>query len=110
MNRFVLTEPAKRDLDQIKSFLLEKAGPTITRRVLKDIRAALKLLGKEPGAGHIREDLTGRPLRGVRVDLRDNDIRADAGREARPRVLGRRRHGGSHDRQCGFNLGEGEQD
>jgi hypothetical protein len=39
----------------------------------------------------------------------DEDIRADAGREARPRVLGRRRHGGSHDRQCGFNLGEGEQ-
>ena len=63
MNRFVLTEPAKRDLDQIKSFLLEKAGPTITRRVLKDIRAALKLLGKEPGAGHIREDLTGRPVK-----------------------------------------------
>jgi len=63
MNRFVLTEPAKRDLDQIKSFLLEKAGPTITRRVLKDIRAALKLLGKQPGVGHVREDLTGRPVK-----------------------------------------------
>ena len=63
MNRFVLTEPARRDLDQIKSFLLEEAGPTIARRVLKDIRAALKLLGKEPGAGHVREDLTSRPVK-----------------------------------------------
>lgn len=63
MNRFVLTEPARRDLDQIKSFLLDKAGPTITRRVVKDIRAALKLLGKQPGVGHVREDLTGRPVK-----------------------------------------------
>ncbi len=63
MNRFVLTEPARRDLDQIKSFLLDKAGPTITRRVVKDIRAALKLLGKQPRVGHVREDLTGRPVK-----------------------------------------------
>lgn len=63
MNRFVLTKPAERDLDQIKSFLAEKAGPTITRRVLKEIRTALKLLGNEPGAGHVREDLTDRPVK-----------------------------------------------
>jgi antitoxin ParD1/3/4/toxin ParE1/3/4 len=63
MNRLVLTKPARRDLDQIKSFLLEKAGPRITRRVIKDIRAALQFLGKEPGAGHLREDLTRRPVK-----------------------------------------------
>jgi hypothetical protein len=43
------------------------------------------------------------------VLMLDEDIRADAGREPRPFVLRRRRHGGSHDRQRGFNLGEGEQ-
>ncbi len=63
MKRFVLTRLAERDLDQIKSYLVEKAGPRITRRVLKDIRAALELLGKEPGAGHVREDLTERPVK-----------------------------------------------
>jgi len=63
MNRFVLTGPAERDLDQIKNFLSEKAGPTITRRVLKDIRAALKLLGNRPGVGHVREDLSDRPVK-----------------------------------------------
>jgi len=51
MNRFVLTGPAERDLDQIKNFLSE------------DIRAALKLLGNKPGVGHLREDLTVRPVK-----------------------------------------------
>jgi plasmid stabilization system protein ParE len=38
MKRFVLTRPAERDLEQIKIFLVQKAGPVIARRVLKDIR------------------------------------------------------------------------
>ena len=63
MKRFVLTRPAERDLEQIKIFLVRKAGPVIARRVLKDIRDALEFLGNEPGAGHVREDLTNRPLK-----------------------------------------------
>ena len=63
MKRFVLTRPAERDLEQIKIFLVQKAGPVIARRVLKDIRGALEFLGNEPGAGHIREDLTSHPLK-----------------------------------------------
>jgi toxin ParE1/3/4 len=63
MKRFVLTRPAERDLEQIKIFLVQKAGPVIARRVLKDLRSALELLGNEPGAGHVREDLTSRPLK-----------------------------------------------
>ena len=63
MKRFVLTRSAERDLDQIKSFLVEKAGATIARKVLKDIRGALDLLGAEPGAGHVRDDLTTRPVK-----------------------------------------------
>jgi len=41
MKRFVLTRPAERDLDQIKSYLAEKAGPRVARRVIKHIRSAL---------------------------------------------------------------------
>jgi len=63
MKRFVLTRPAERDLEQIKIFLVQEAGPVIARRVLKDIRSALEFLGSEPGAGHVREDLTNRPLK-----------------------------------------------
>lgn len=63
MKPFVLTRPAERDLEQIKIFLVQKAGPVIARRVLKDIRDALRFLGNEPGAGHVREDLTSRPLK-----------------------------------------------
>ena len=63
MKRFVVTRPAERDLDQIKSYLVEKASPAIARRVMKDIRNALDLLASQPGVGHTREDLTMRPVR-----------------------------------------------
>ena len=58
MKKFVLTRPAERDLDQIKSYLVEKAGSQITRKVFQEIRSALNLLGSNPGIGHAREDLT----------------------------------------------------
>ena len=63
MKRFVLTKPAERDLDAVKRYLIEKAGPTIARRVMKDVRKALAFLGSQPGAGHLREDLTNRPVK-----------------------------------------------
>ena len=63
MKRFVLTKSAERDPDRIKSYLVGKTGPTITRRVMKEIRSALNLLGSQPGAGHLREDLTRRPVK-----------------------------------------------
>ena len=62
MKQFVLARQAERDPDQIKRFLLQKAGPTAARKVLKHIRGALMLLGNDPGAGHVREDLTSRPV------------------------------------------------
>ena len=63
MRQFVLTRAAERDLDQIKRFLIKKAGPTVTRKVFQEIRGAMKLVGNEPGAGHAREDLTSRPVK-----------------------------------------------
>ena len=54
---------AERDLDQIKSYLVENAGPRIARRVFGKIREQLSFLGVHPGAWHVRDDLTDRPLR-----------------------------------------------
>ena len=49
MKQFVLSRQAERDLDQIKRFLIRKAGPTVTRKVFQEIRGAMKLLGNEQG-------------------------------------------------------------
>jgi plasmid stabilization system protein ParE len=56
MSRFVLTRPAERDVDQIKSYLIEQAGSAITRGVMRDLRSELHLVGKEPGAICRRHD------------------------------------------------------
>src|ERR1017187_9779275 len=61
MKAFLLTRLAERDLDQIKRYLVEKAGTRIARRVMKDIRSAADLLGEEPV--HSREDLTTRTVK-----------------------------------------------
>ena len=63
MKRFVLTKTAERDLDKIKSYLGEKAGPATTRRVMKEIRRAFDLLGRNPGVGHVRQDVIDRPVK-----------------------------------------------
>jgi plasmid stabilization system protein ParE len=63
MKRFVLTRPAERDLDQIKSYLVEQAGARVARRILKEIRSAMTLVGSDPGVGHLRDDLTSRPVK-----------------------------------------------
>jgi toxin ParE1/3/4 len=63
MKQFILTKSAQRDLVQIKRFLLAKAGPVVSRRVLGDIRKSFILLEAVPGIGHRREDLTSRGLK-----------------------------------------------
>ena len=63
MTRFVLSHPAEADLHQIKNFLVERAGATIARRVMKEIRLALDLLTDRPDLGHAREDLTNLPVK-----------------------------------------------
>ena len=63
MSRYALTAPAKRDFNEIVAFLAENAGVTIARRVLNELRAAMRVLAKQPGVGHTREDLADEPLR-----------------------------------------------
>jgi len=63
MKRFALSKPAERDLDQIKAYLLVEAGPAVTRKVLGELRDAMRFLGSLPEAGHRREDLTEEPVK-----------------------------------------------
>ena len=62
MKRFVLTRPAERDVEQLNGFSVQNAGPVIARKVLQEIQAAMKVLGRQPGAGHSRTDLTDLPV------------------------------------------------
>ena len=69
MKQFVLTRPAEDDLHQIKNDLAERADPTMARRVMKEIRFAMDLLGDRPDLGHVREDLTNRLPHRVRSNF-----------------------------------------
>src|SRR5262245_51588403 len=61
--RYVLSRPAEKDLDQITAYLAQEGGTAVARRVLREIRGALRFLGLHPEVGHFREDLTQEPLR-----------------------------------------------
>jgi toxin ParE1/3/4 len=62
MARYVLTDRAKHDVQQIVSYI-RKRSPTAPRRVRTELRDAMRLLAEFPGIGHLREDLSDEPLR-----------------------------------------------
>ncbi len=61
--RYLLSEPAAHDLDLIKSYLVEHAGVSVARHVLREIRSAVQFLAANPGVGHLRDDLTDQPVK-----------------------------------------------
>jgi antitoxin ParD1/3/4/toxin ParE1/3/4 len=63
MSRFSVSVPAERDINEIAIYLAENADPATARRVLADLRKAMRFLARNPRAGHLREDLTSRPYR-----------------------------------------------
>ena len=58
MKRNLLTDEAKEDLADIKSYLKREAGARIAKSTLDKIKDTLVFLSATPGAGHLREDLT----------------------------------------------------
>jgi plasmid stabilization system protein ParE len=58
MKPFVLTPAAIQDLQRIYSFI-SSDSPEAARRVLINLRAAMRRLARQPGIGHTREDLAG---------------------------------------------------
>ena len=62
MNRFVLSEIALRDLNQIYDYIVER-NPKAANDMLDQFENAFQLLAQSPGIGHVRTDLTQQNVR-----------------------------------------------
>jgi plasmid stabilization system protein ParE len=63
MSHYLLTDEAKQDLADIKRYLVREAGTSVAKSSLTKIRDAFAFLSRNPGAGHVREDLTADSLK-----------------------------------------------
>lgn len=61
-DRFTLSTPASRDLDEILTYVLERGGPTVAKHVAEGLETACRKLSESPEIGHKREDLTTAPV------------------------------------------------
>lgn len=66
MPRFVLAGPAQRDLREIRAWLSQH-NPTAAARIRMEFREAMTKLAQLPYMGHVRPDLTKKPLRFLTV-------------------------------------------
>jgi plasmid stabilization system protein ParE len=62
MIRFVLTSAARADLLEIFDYISQD-NPDAARRVVAELRAAMRRLAEMPEMGHFRKDLAKEPLR-----------------------------------------------
>ena len=62
MSRYLLTQPALADLEQILEHIAEDR-PSAVRRVGQRFASTFKALARSPERGHVREDLTPRSVR-----------------------------------------------
>ena len=63
MKAFFLSPEAERDLDVIKDYYLRQSGVHIARYVMRKLRDGMRFVGRNPAAGHTREDLTAEPVK-----------------------------------------------
>ena len=47
----------------MQSYLVKEAGKTVAKKVLLELRRAMRLLSDRPRAGHVREDLAEKTVR-----------------------------------------------
>ncbi|MCP3960281.1 MAG: type II toxin-antitoxin system RelE/ParE family toxin [bacterium] len=62
MNDFIVSPAASRDLDEIWEYIAEDSFDAADRWLDK-LEKAIQLLAEMPAIGHIREDLTDKPVR-----------------------------------------------
>ena len=62
MARFVLSPEASDDLREIRDYIA-RDSTSAARRVLADLRVAMRRLAEMPEIGHVRQDLADEPLR-----------------------------------------------
>jgi plasmid stabilization system protein ParE len=60
--RFVLSPEASDDLREIRDYIA-RDSTSAARRVLADLRVAMRRLAEMPEIGHVRQDLADEPLR-----------------------------------------------
>ena len=58
MSGYLLTRTARTDLLVIRSYYLENAGYEVARNMASEFTRSFQFLGRTPGAGHQRKDLT----------------------------------------------------
>jgi antitoxin ParD1/3/4/toxin ParE1/3/4 len=63
VTRYRLSPEAQADLTEIKQHLMRDGGARLARYVLGEIRNGLLFLAANPGAGHVRDDLTDEPVK-----------------------------------------------
>ncbi|MFP5230285.1 MAG: type II toxin-antitoxin system RelE/ParE family toxin [Acidobacteriota bacterium] len=63
MRRYVLALEAAADFAEILQHLRTEAGENVAGRLERVIRDGIVFLSEHPGIGHVREDLTGRPVK-----------------------------------------------
>jgi toxin ParE1/3/4 len=49
MKAFILSPEAERDLDAIKAYVLKEAGVRIARHVMRELRAGVRFVARNPG-------------------------------------------------------------
>lgn len=62
MSRYLLTKPALADIEEIVGYIA-KDKPGVAKRVGDRFASTFDVLAKNPELGHLREDLTMRPVR-----------------------------------------------
>jgi toxin ParE1/3/4 len=62
MPRYVLSPQARDDLSDLRDYIAQD-DPAAARRVLNEVREAMRRLAQMPELGHVREDLADEALR-----------------------------------------------
>ncbi|HZP82832.1 MAG TPA: type II toxin-antitoxin system RelE/ParE family toxin [Chthonomonadaceae bacterium] len=63
MRRYIIAPKAAEDLTEIRAYLKREAGLRVAQSTLNKIKDAFLFLSRNPGAGHVREDLTDEPVK-----------------------------------------------
>ena len=67
MSDYVLTPAAKLDLIEIETYITSRDSARAALKVIDDIDAAFAKIAQMPGIGHVRPNLTNKPVKFWRV-------------------------------------------
>jgi len=62
MKKYLLSIAAEQDLDDIVTYIAQD-NPSAAMQMLEELFCAMDMLAEHPNAGHVRSDLTDKPVR-----------------------------------------------